>query len=280
MDERHKPGGCRQHVPGVLWGVLQPRRHAHHCTRLHRQALCGVLIHVLLPAASMALQCQKMFRQLGQSHACFCTGPTGALHLWAHAGLQAGGNSAGLEPQQPAAASTWVPRLASGGHFRRVTCVAWGVDGSCVASASQDQTARIFCAVPVHAKGAAQLQEEARTTHWREVARPQVRDARRDQRWARELALAHAVFSAGLPVPFRQSAACSCTVGLLLRHRMPYLCCRSMATTSHALRSCPSRQPLQPPVAPLAAAAGARRMRHQHALRHRSCTSLAQRRRF
>lgn len=54
----------------------------------------------------------------------------------------------------------WRPRHALGGHFGAVVGVCWGVDGRCVLSASEDQTARLFTTVG---------------RHWCEMTRMQVR---------------------------------------------------------------------------------------------------------
>ncbi len=53
----------------------------------------------------------------------------------------------------------WVPQHALGGHYGAVVDMAWGVDGACLQTVSEDQTSRIF----TECGG-----------HWCEVARPQV----------------------------------------------------------------------------------------------------------
>ncbi|KAL3133219.1 hypothetical protein ABBQ38_007106 [Trebouxia sp. C0009 RCD-2024] len=72
-------------------------------------------------------------------------GFTGALHLWkrpeGHTGVG------------------WEPGHALGGHYGAVVDMCWGVDGSCLLTASTDQTCRIT----------AQIQGR-----WSELARPQV----------------------------------------------------------------------------------------------------------
>ncbi|KAF5829987.1 WD40-repeat-containing domain protein [Dunaliella salina] len=55
-----------------------------------------------------------------------------------------------------------------------VTDVCWGVDGSCVASASCDQTARIFAPVLGPSRNRASGETVPGKPHWCEVARPQV----------------------------------------------------------------------------------------------------------
>lgn len=52
----------------------------------------------------------------------------------------------------------WVPGHALGGHYGAVVDMCWGVDGSCLLTASTDQTCRIT------------VQNEGR---WSELARPQ-----------------------------------------------------------------------------------------------------------
>jgi elongator complex protein 2 len=54
----------------------------------------------------------------------------------------------------------WVPHAAMGGHYGPVVDLAWGIDGRCLVSASEDQTARIWSA--------------AVDGRWCELARPQV----------------------------------------------------------------------------------------------------------
>ncbi len=54
----------------------------------------------------------------------------------------------------------WVPGHALGGHYGAVVDMCWGVDGSCLLTASTDQTCRIS------------VQNEGR---WSELARPQAR---------------------------------------------------------------------------------------------------------
>lgn len=53
----------------------------------------------------------------------------------------------------------WEPGHALGGHYGAVVDMCWGVDGSCLLTASTDQTCRIT----------AQIQGQ-----WSELARPQV----------------------------------------------------------------------------------------------------------
>ena len=53
----------------------------------------------------------------------------------------------------------WIPQHALGGHYGAVVDMAWGVDGACLQTVSEDQTSRIF----TECGG-----------HWCEVARPQV----------------------------------------------------------------------------------------------------------
>ena len=53
----------------------------------------------------------------------------------------------------------WEPGHALGGHYGAVVDMCWGVDGSCLLTASTDQTCRIT----------AQIQGR-----WSELARPQV----------------------------------------------------------------------------------------------------------
>lgn len=71
----------------------------------------------------------------------------GALHLWAADGAAS------------ATCQRWLPRHAGGGHWRPVVDGAWGVDGRCLVTVGQDQTARIFTDV---------------NGHWCELARSQV----------------------------------------------------------------------------------------------------------
>ncbi|KAL0035271.1 hypothetical protein WJX79_009557 [Trebouxia sp. C0005] len=71
-------------------------------------------------------------------------GYTGALHLWRRPEGQGQG---------------WLPGHALGGHYGAVVDMCWGVDGSCLMTASTDQTCRIT------------VQSEGR---WSELARPQV----------------------------------------------------------------------------------------------------------
>ncbi len=54
----------------------------------------------------------------------------------------------------------WVPGHALGGHYGAVVDMCWGVDGSCLLTASTDQT----CRITVQNKGT-----------WSELARPQAR---------------------------------------------------------------------------------------------------------
>ena len=54
----------------------------------------------------------------------------------------------------------WVPGHALGGHYGAVVDMCWGVDGSCLLTASTDQTCRIT------------VQHEGT---WSELARPQAR---------------------------------------------------------------------------------------------------------
>lgn len=111
-----------------------------------------------------------------------CTRHAGALHLWER------------QPPPPNRAAhahahhtSWSPRHALGGHFRPVADVAWGVDGDCVLSVGQDQTARIFSHVEVANQGGQDLDQDrggsrcavgggsSGRRHWCEIARPQVR---------------------------------------------------------------------------------------------------------
>ena len=55
----------------------------------------------------------------------------------------------------------WVPHPALGGHYGAVVDLAWGIDGRCLVSVSEDQTARIWSTVG----------DDGR---WCELARPQV----------------------------------------------------------------------------------------------------------
>ncbi|GLC36432.1 hypothetical protein PLESTM_000445900 [Pleodorina starrii] len=71
-------------------------------------------------------------------------GFTGALHLW-------------RQPHPPPASAApaallgpWLPRHALGGHFGAVVDLGWGVDGGCLISVSEDQTARLHTAVRWH----------------------------------------------------------------------------------------------------------------------------------
>ncbi len=87
--------------------------------------------------------------------------------------------------------AVWRPRHALGGHWDAVKDVAWAVDGGCVLSVSDDQTARLFTATaqqlrkPPRHHRPSQQQQEGQTLstatinatnrlHWCEVARPQV----------------------------------------------------------------------------------------------------------
>eukprot|EP00967_Tisochrysis_lutea_P103055 scaffold155389_cov21-Tisochrysis_lutea.AAC.1 len=36
VDECHQLGGRRRFLPGLLWGLVQPRQHPHCSPRLHR----------------------------------------------------------------------------------------------------------------------------------------------------------------------------------------------------------------------------------------------------
>lgn len=103
-----------------------------------------------------------------------CTLP-GALHLWERHAPEA---AAGGRPVRHAAAS-WTPRHALGGHWDAVSDCQWGIDGGCVASVSEDQTARIFTAVAMPEGSDAASQEAQGQGHWCEIARPQVREGSR-----------------------------------------------------------------------------------------------------
>ncbi|BDA40643.1 Elongator complex protein 2 [Coccomyxa sp. Obi] len=72
-------------------------------------------------------------------------GFTGALHLWRR--------------EEDDGRGAWVPQHALGGHYGAVVDMAWGVDGACLQTVSEDQTSRIF----TECGG-----------HWCEVARPQI----------------------------------------------------------------------------------------------------------
>ncbi|KAK9803860.1 hypothetical protein WJX73_009548 [Symbiochloris irregularis] len=69
-------------------------------------------------------------------------GYTGALHLWTRS-----------------AAGGWVARQALGGHYASVVDLAWGLGDTCLFTASEDQTARVFAKF---------------SGRWCEIARPQV----------------------------------------------------------------------------------------------------------
>ena len=90
-------------------------------------------------------------------------GFTGALHLWEEV------------PSVSSASKLWEPRQALGGHFAAVTGCAWGGDGACLLTASEDQTVRLFtqvsgpwCEAPLsgHKCGV--------SGHWCEAGRPQI----------------------------------------------------------------------------------------------------------
>ncbi|GLI63733.1 hypothetical protein VaNZ11_006797 [Volvox africanus] len=75
-------------------------------------------------------------------------GFTGALHLWS---------------QPPEAATTcaasrglWLPYHALGGHFGAVVDLGWGLDGGCLISVSEDQTARVHTGVAGNRRGRVQ----------------------------------------------------------------------------------------------------------------------------
>lgn len=53
----------------------------------------------------------------------------------------------------------WEPKHAVGGHYGAVVDMCWGMDGSCLLTASTDQT----CRITTQSQG-----------HWCQLARPQV----------------------------------------------------------------------------------------------------------
>ncbi|GAX74942.1 hypothetical protein CEUSTIGMA_g2388.t1 [Chlamydomonas eustigma] len=100
-------------------------------------------------------------------------GFTGALHLWE--GSSSNSAMDGL----------WAPRHALGGHFAAVAGCCWAMDGGCLLTVGEDQTARIFTSVLPDQAGEGALssapeaavqgkQSVGRQGHWCEVARPQV----------------------------------------------------------------------------------------------------------
>ena len=74
----------------------------------------------------------------------------GALHLWRQEGAPCDphptATSAAPSPSSSFSAAHWRPRHALGGHFGGVVDLAWGLDGGCVISVSEDQTARVHTA--------------------------------------------------------------------------------------------------------------------------------------
>lgn len=113
--------------------------------------------------------------------------PPGALHLWrrqapvhTHSNSGGGGDSEGAGPRPAASSSagSWVPQHALGGHFGAVVDCGWGLDGGCLVSVSEDQTARVHTHTHSGGRGAGggtggEGQEQQRL-HWCEVARSQV----------------------------------------------------------------------------------------------------------
>ena len=91
-------------------------------------------------------------------------GFTGALHLWDQ--RQQGAAHAG---RSSAAAASWVPRHAQGGHFAPVSSCCWSMDGGCLLTVGEDQTARVFTRV----KGGGGRGGDEHG-HWCELSRPQI----------------------------------------------------------------------------------------------------------
>ena len=129
-------------------------------------------------------------------------GYTGALHLWDLKG------------------PSWVPRHALGGHFAAVAGCCWAMDGACVLSVGEDQTARVFTSVQ---------------GHWCEVARPQVRLAGDRVNESRERRRAgscrgHVPLGAPLaPVCSVSSSASSLHVSAVQVHGHDFTCVTSVA---------------------------------------------------
>ncbi len=118
--------------------------------------------------------------------------PPGALHLWrrqapSHTNSDTLGN--GDSQPRPAACTPssspgpWVPQHALGGHFGAVVDCGWGLDGGCLVSVSEDQTARVHTHTHMSTGGGeagggtggeGQEQRKQQRLHWCEVARSQV----------------------------------------------------------------------------------------------------------
>ncbi|GIM15502.1 hypothetical protein Vretimale_18281 [Volvox reticuliferus] len=75
-------------------------------------------------------------------------GFTGALHLWSQP------PAAG--PTGAASNGPWLPYHALGGHFGAVVDLGWGLDGGCLISVSEDQTARVHTGVVWNQRGLVQ----------------------------------------------------------------------------------------------------------------------------
>ena len=95
-------------------------------------------------------------------------GFTGALHLWDQ---RQGGTPHGAGSSS--SSGSWVPRHAQGGHFAPVASCCWSMDGGCLLTVGEDQTARIFPQVK-SASGSGGVGGGSGEGHWCELARPQV----------------------------------------------------------------------------------------------------------
>ncbi|KXZ43915.1 hypothetical protein GPECTOR_77g12 [Gonium pectorale] len=101
-------------------------------------------------------------------------GFTGALHLWRRP-------PAPTPAPAPLGSGPWLPSHALGGHFGPVVDLGWGLDGGCVLSVSEDQTARVHAGAVWRrgggggsgGDGGAEEGERERL-HWCEIARSQI----------------------------------------------------------------------------------------------------------
>ncbi|GIL68204.1 hypothetical protein Vafri_21466 [Volvox africanus] len=87
-------------------------------------------------------------------------GFTGALHLWSQPPEAATTGAASSGP--------WLPYHALGGHFGAVVDLGWGLDGGCLISVSEDQTARVHTGVAGNRRGLVQGGREGGEEQWKE----------------------------------------------------------------------------------------------------------------
>ncbi|KAG2449340.1 hypothetical protein HYH02_005495 [Chlamydomonas schloesseri] len=151
-------------------------------------------------AAAVAAVAGAGGQQLQQQHpaggAILAHGFTGALHLWRQeddpsspATATATATTSGLSSAAAASAAHWRPQHALGGHFGGVVDLAWGLDGGCLLSVSEDQTARVHTATTTtvwrqqqNGQGEEKQEEKQEEKeegasgrlHWCEVARSQI----------------------------------------------------------------------------------------------------------